>query len=332
MDSDLPTSVSKYPVVFLWTARILTSRITQVAMSTTKHYPVIIVGAGPVGLTTAINLCRLGIKTAVVERGPGIDHSPRATSYQPCVMAEMQECGILEDVKKKSMVNNILSYWIGEGPKKKRVAYVEKLEGGKHFSAGINCGQPVLAETILEHLRKHYDADVLFNQNVKALCQSDTQVTVRCADQHDKITEYTCDWLVGTDGAGSTVRKLLDIEFEGFSWPKEDFCASNVRYPFEKYGFTTANFILDSVNWAVVTVIDNTGLWRCAFGVKPGMTNDEIRAELDDHYKEIFPGWPGDGYELVQLNRYKPHQRCARQFRKGRCFLAGDAAHVRDAR
>jgi 2-polyprenyl-6-methoxyphenol hydroxylase-like FAD-dependent oxidoreductase len=78
----------------------------------------------------------------------------------------------------------------------------------------------------------------------------------------------------------------------------------------------------------VVTVIDDTGLWRCAFGVRAGLTNEQIRAELDEHYKHILPGWPGEGYELVQLNRYKPHQRCATQFRKERCFLAGDAAHV----
>jgi 2-polyprenyl-6-methoxyphenol hydroxylase-like FAD-dependent oxidoreductase len=293
-----------------------------------NHFTTIIVGAGPVGLTTAINLARLGIQVLVLERGQGIDQSPRATSYQPCVMAEMEETGILEDVKKKAMINNVLSFWIGSGPEKKQVAYVEKMEGGEKFPAGINCGQPILAQTIMEHLLSRYEAEVRFGQRVEELSQSDSLVTVVCRDHDGKTTMYTCDYLVGADGAGSTVRKLLDIEFEGFSWPKEDFCASNIRYPFEKYGFTTANFVLDSVNWGVITVIDNTGLWRCAFGVRPGMTNDEIRAELDEHYKHIFPGWPGEGYELVQLNKYKPHQRCASTFRKGRCFLAGDAAHV----
>lgn len=295
------------------------------------HYPVIIVGAGPVGLMTAINLARLGVKVCVIERGPGMDQSPRATSYQPCVMAEMHECGILEDVKKKSVVNNILSYWVGQGPEKTRVAYVEKLEGGQHFPSGINCGQPVLTETIHEHILKHYDAEVHFNRRLVKLQQTDLQVELTTVDENAVERVYTCDWLVGADGAGSTVRKLLDISFDGFSWPKEDFVAANIRYPFEKYGFTTANFVMDSVHWAVVTVIDDKGLWRCAFGVKEGMTNEEIRAEVDEHFKNIFPGWPGDGYELVQLNKYKPHQRCASQFRKGRCFLAGDAAHVSSA-
>jgi 2-polyprenyl-6-methoxyphenol hydroxylase-like FAD-dependent oxidoreductase len=105
--------------------------------------------------------------------------------------------------------------------------------------------------------------------------------------------------------------------------------ATNVRgYPFEKYGFTTANFIMHPVHWAVVTVLDASPIWRIAFGVRAGMSNEEIRAEVDEHYKYIFPEWPGDGYELVELNKYKPHQRCAATFRKGRICLAGDAAHV----
>ena len=294
-----------------------------------NHFATIIVGAGPVGLTTAINLARLDVQVLVLERGQGIDQSPRATSYQPCVMAEMEETGILDDVRRKSVINDVLSFWIGTGPEKKRVTYVEKKEGGDKFPSGINCGQPVLTQTILEHLLSKYDrTEVRFGQRVDELRQSESQVTVVCRDPEGRATTYTCDYLVGADGAGSTVRKLLDIEFEGFSWPKEDFCASNIRYPFRDYGFTSANFVLHPVHWGVITMIDDTGLWRCAFGVDPGMTNDEIRAELDEHYKYIFPGWPGKGYELVELNRYKPHQRCASTFRKGRCFLAGDAAHV----
>ena len=294
-----------------------------------QHYPILIVGAGPVGLTTAINIARLGVSVAVVERGGGIDQSPRATSYQPCVMAEMQETGILNDVKKQSMINNFLSYWKGSGPEKKLVATVEKMEGGDMFPWGINCGQPVLTQITMDHLQARYDVDVHFNQRVDKIEQTERLVTVACTNpETGEETVYTCDWLVGADGAGSTVRRLLDIKFEGFSWPKEDFVATNLRYDFKKYGFTTANFIMDPVRWAVITVIDNTGLWRCAFGVKAGMTNEEIRAELDNYYKDILPGWPGDGYELVQLNKYKPHQRCAETYRKGRCLLAGDAAHV----
>ena len=300
----------------------------QVPATEASHHSVIIVGAGPVGLTVATNLAKLGVRVLILERSHEIDQSPRAASYQPCAQAELLETGTLEDVKKESIINDILSFWV-DG---KKVAHVEKREGGDIFPAGINCPQPQLAAILLRHLTTKYDSEARFNQNVIAIEQvnSANHVALTALDPTtNKETKYTCDWLVGADGAGSSVRKLCDIPFEGFSWPKEDFVATNLRYDFFQHGFTTANFIVDPVNWAVVTILDKTGLWRCAFGVRAGLTNEEIREELDEHYKKIFPVWPIE-YELVQLNKYKPHQRCAKTFRSGRVLLAGDAAHVSD--
>lgn len=291
-----------------------------------SHHGVIIVGAGPVGLTVAINLAKQGVRVLVLERGHQIDQSPRAASYQPCSQAELVEAGVYEDVKKESIVNDVLSFWY----KGERVGYVEKREGGQIFPAGINCPQPQLAAILLRHLTTKYESEVRFNQKVIAVQQKEGTDLVKLTaldPNTDKETQYTCDWLVGADGAGSGVRKLCDIPFEGFSWPKEDFVATNLRYDFFQHGFTSANIVVDPVHWAVVTILDNTGLWRCAFGLRAGLTNEEIRQELDEHYKHIFPVWPID-YELVQLNKYKPHQRCAKTFRLGRVLLAGDAAHV----
>lgn len=291
-----------------------------------EHRQVIVVGAGPVGLTTATNLARLGVPVLVLEKHHEVDQSPRAASYQPCAQAELLETGSLEDVKKASIINDVLSFWI----KGQKVAHVEKREGGSIFPAGINCPQPKLAEILLHHLTTKYNSEVRFNQMVVEIEQDAEEklVSLLAVDPASgEETRYTCDWLTGTDGAGSSVRKLSNILFEGFSWPKEDFVATNVRYDFFQHGFTTANFIMDPVHWAVVTILDDTGLWRIAFGVTAGLSNEEIRAELDEHYKHIFPVWPVN-YELVQLNKYKPHQRCAQTFRKGRILLAGDAAHV----
>lgn len=289
----------------------------------TDHHPVIVVGCGPVGLLVAINLARQAVPVLILERSHQIDQSPRAASYQPCSQAELLETGALEDIRKESIINDIQSFWVG----KERVAYVEKKEGGKLFPSGINCPQPTLAKILLEHLVNKYSAVVKFNQKVIAVEQDGESVIVTAVDPtSDKETTYVTDWLVGCDGAGSGVRKFSNIDFEGFSWPKENFVATNVRFDFRKYGYTTGNFIMDPVHWAVVAVLDDTGLWRVAFGVKAGMTNDEIRAELDEHYKHIFPVWPAE-YKLEALNKYTPHQRCASTFRKGRVLLAGDAAH-----
>ncbi|KAF9774054.1 hypothetical protein IL306_008018 [Fusarium sp. DS 682] len=273
--------------------------------STSETHPVIIVGAGPVGLITAVNLAKLNVPVLVLERNHQVDQSPRAAVYQPCAQAELLESGTLDDVRKESVINDVLSFWRN----RERVASVEK--------------------TKVDHLLNKYNAEIKFCQKVIEISSDtgDNTVQVVAVDTNTNLeTRYTCNWLLGADGAGSAVRRLSDITFDGFSWPKEDFVATNVRFDFMKHGFSTANFIMDPVHWSVVCILDDTGLWRCAFGVKAGMTNDEIRAEIDEHYKHIFPVWPVE-YELVELNKYKPHQRCASTFKKGRVLLAGDAAH-----
>lgn len=282
-------------------------------------------GAGPVGLLTALNVARTGAKPLILERNETIDQSPRAISYQPCAQAELLEAGILEDVRKRSVVNDVQSWWIG----KEKVASVEKREGGTLFPAGINCGQPALAEIMVDHLKSQYDVHVRFGQRVIAIDQTEYGVTITSINpKTEQQTIYTCDWLVGADGAGSSVRKLLGVEWAGFSWPKEQFVATNLRYPFRKYGFSASNFIADPVHWGIVVALDDKDLWRCAFGVKQGLTDDEIRANLDEYYRHLLPNFENEKYELVESKKYTVHQRCATQFRKGRCLLAGDAAHV----
>jgi 2-polyprenyl-6-methoxyphenol hydroxylase-like FAD-dependent oxidoreductase len=109
-----------------------------------EHHQVIVVGCGPVGLTTATNLARLGVPVLILERNHQVDQSPRASAYQPCAQAELLETGTLDDVKAQSVINDRLSFWVN----KERVAYIDKREGGQIFPAGINCPQPQLGTTL----------------------------------------------------------------------------------------------------------------------------------------------------------------------------------------
>ena len=203
------------------------------------HFPVIVVGAGPVGFLTATNIAKQGVRVLVLERWDQVDQSPRAASYQPCAQAELLESGTFDDVRKHSIINDVVTFWY----KGERKAFIRKSEGGSIFPSGINCPQPKLAEILQEHLLTKYDAEVRFSQKVIALQDTGESVSVTTVNPHTNVqSQYTCDWLVGADGAGSAVRKLAGIDFEGFSWPKEDFVATNITgYPFEDYGFTTAN-------------------------------------------------------------------------------------------
>jgi hypothetical protein len=198
---------------------------------------------------------------------------------------------------------------------------------------GLNYSQSDFTNIILQHLQKETNARILFGHKITSITTSAESVRItvaRVGVHHSEPNDreiIEASWLVGADGGRSTVRAESGIAFEGFTWPKEEFVATNVYYPFDKYGFTGRNFMIDSTNWAIIAKISNDNLWRVPYGVKPGMTKDRILEELPQRFKNILPG-PGEGYTVKQANSYRPHQRCAARFRKGRMILVGDAAHI----
>ncbi|KAK7894366.1 hypothetical protein LTR67_006127 [Exophiala xenobiotica] len=301
---------------------------------TPSQTQVLIAGAGPVGAFTALILARNGIEVTLVEANADIDSSPRAMAFQPCALAEMVEAGIYDEMLEHSVKNAVISWWrAGLGAEKKHVATIATTEGHEPFLTGLNCAQSVVTRLLLSHLEKEPAATIHFGHRVvDVVAEADAKhvvVTLQqtASESSEKTLKIKAGWLVGADGGRSTVRAAADIGFEGFTWPKEEFVATNVYYPFEKYNYTNRNFIIDPVHWAIVGKISNEGLWRVAYGTRPGLTEAQIRAELPEHYKYILPG-PGTDYRVEQVNKYRPHQRCAETFRKGRILLAGDAAHL----
>jgi 2-polyprenyl-6-methoxyphenol hydroxylase-like FAD-dependent oxidoreductase len=198
--------------------------------------------------------------------------------------------------------------------------------------AGIHLGQGELAEITLVHCQQQPSFRIIWGQIFAGMQQPGENGKSVTATFVGPTGErfYTCDYLVGCDGAGSSVRRSLCIPFEGFTWGDFRFVASNVRYDFEGLGgFATANMIVDEEDWALIA---RTGPgdapWRVAFGVRTDIPESEILAELPKKYERIFPGPRPLKYELVSANPYWAHQRVATTLRVGRVVLCGDAAHV----
>ncbi|KEF59441.1 uncharacterized protein A1O9_04285 [Exophiala aquamarina CBS 119918] len=298
---------------------------------------VVVAGAGPVGLLAALTLARRAISVLVLEKGEDVDDSPRAMAFQPCAVAEMIELGIYDDVKVACIPDATISWWRArtEDSHHRHLATISTSDNVKNGAekplSGLNIGQDVLSRILLKHLTQYSNAKVLWKHAVVGLEDMGGHVKVRYqldSQGTDALQQsILAKWLIGADGARSAVRKSLAVGFEGFTWPKEEFVASNVYYPFEKYGFTSRNFVIDGVNWAIVAKIREDGLWRVAFGTTPGTSEEEIRAHLQDSYKYIFPG-PATGWKLERLNTYRPHQRCVTSMRVGCVLLVGDAAHL----
>ena len=137
--------------------------------------------------------------------------------------------------------------------------------------------------------------------------------------------ELRARWVIGADGAGSTVRRLLGLPFDGMTWP-ERFVATNVYYDFERYGYARATFVIDDRFGAVIAILNNEGLWRCTYMEDAALPEETFLERLPRAYEAILPGQ--GSYELERASPYRMHQRSAQRYRVGRVVLAGDAAHV----
>lgn len=97
-------------------------------------------------------------------------------------------------------------------------------------------------------------------------------------------------WIVGTDGANSTIRKDLGLTFEGITWDKQ-LVATNVYYPFDaKNGWTDSNFIITPDNWFMAVKITKDGLWRVTYGEVIGCSDEELIDRQASKFEKMVSG------------------------------------------
>jgi 3-(3-hydroxy-phenyl)propionate hydroxylase len=143
--------------------------------------------------------------------------------------------------------------------------------------------------------------------------------------------QHAFDYVIGCDGGRSAVRKCLDIEFEGYTWP-ERFLVLTTLFDFEQMlGCCPRSYISDPEEWTNLFKVsgdDLKGRWRAVFPARENETDEEAFSEpaVRRRMHKLWQDHPMES--LVHRNIYRVHQRVAKAFRSGRVFLAGDAAHV----
>ncbi|KAJ9605068.1 hypothetical protein H2200_010458 [Cladophialophora chaetospira] len=283
---------------------------------------VIVVGAGPVGLLVALRLAKAGIPTTVLEMLPYVEQSPRAAVYHTVAVRELDRAGVLEDCRKVGSTGTDVCWRKVTG---EIIAEVDRRPEPGEYEVLV-LGQHVLAEVIFTHYKRCKGSQVLFNHKVTEVKNSATGADLT-VETPDGVKNFHARYVVGADGGRSSVRRLSNIPFEGFTW---DFnlVACNVIYPFEKYGFQGGNFIVDHDHWCLIAKLAEPGLWRCSYGELPGLTHDQLIERQPMKFEAIFPGPRPLNYDLKMASPYKINQRCATTFHKDSVLLAGDAAHL----
>jgi 3-(3-hydroxy-phenyl)propionate hydroxylase len=292
--------------------------------------PVLIAGGGPVGVIAALALARQGIAVQVFEAEPHVNDNPRAATTHAATLEILDRLGLVDEVIRRGLMEPKFRVWNRE-PRQLIVEFdFGVLKNDTPYPYVVQCEQHKLANMTIERLRQLPHASVEFDARVTSFEQSadHVDVTVETASGARTISGA---FLIGCDGGRSTVRKALDIEFEGYTHA-ERFLILTTTFSFEtSYAECSRNYFSDVNEWCAlfkVTGDDGNGLWRLLFPTRPGETDAEAfdEASVQRRLQNFFPK-VGD-YPVTHRNIYNVHQRVAASFRKGRVFLAGDSAHV----
>jgi 3-(3-hydroxy-phenyl)propionate hydroxylase len=284
---------------------------------------VIVVGAGPVGLVTAYGLARRGVSVTVLEAEDDVVDSPRAMVYHWALLEDLERLDLLAEIDRRGFRKDDYGYRVhttGE-----MLTYtLDSLADETPFPYNIHLGQDALCTIVLERLNTFPHATVRWGTPVTALEQDagGVRVTARTSEGEE---QHDAAWLIGSDGARSTVRGLLAVPFEGMTWAQR-FVATNVFYDFAAHGYTRSVFLMDDVHGAVIAKITDQDLWRVTYSEPLTEPEERIGARLPAQYAAILPD--DRAYEVERYAPYRLHQRAAERFRVGRVLLAGDAAHA----
>jgi 3-(3-hydroxy-phenyl)propionate hydroxylase len=283
-----------------------------------------------VGVITALALARQGIPVRVLEAENRVDDNPRAATTHAATIEMLAELGLVEEVMARGLIEPKFRIW----DRASRELIVEfdfgVLAQDTRFPYVVQCEQHKLANMAISHLLNFPHARIDFSTRAVAVQQFDDRVELVVETAGGSRTVIG-SYLVGADGGRSTVRKALGIEFEGYTHP-ERFLILTTPFSFDAtYAQCSRNYFSDPQEWCAlfkVTGDDGKGLWRLLFPTRPEESDREALQE-DAAQRRLQSFFPKRGsYSIVHRNLYNVHQRVAASFRRGRVFLAGDAAHV----
>ena len=293
-----------------------------------ERLPVVIAGAGPTGLMCALALRRQDIPVVLFEAEPALTRDLRAGSFHPPTLDMMAPYGITARMLETGI--KVRHWQIRNKPGDLIAEFdLELLAADTPHPYRLHLEQHKLTPIQLDILRQDGRAEIHFGHQITGFTQNADSVSV-AVETASTTRTIEASWLVGADGGRSAVRKGLDVEFEGFTWP-EIFVVASTPYDFGARGFARNTYIADPVEFGAMFKVPDDGppgLWRIAYPANPDESDEALLSpERVEAAMQRFNARP-EPYEIRYKSTYRVHQRVAAAFRAGRVLLAGDAAHL----
>ncbi|MFC9330652.1 FAD-dependent monooxygenase [Kitasatospora sp. NPDC057015] len=287
---------------------------------------VLIVGAGPTGLTLACTLARQGVTVRVIEKSPGFHRISRGKALNPRSLEVLADLGLGERLTAAGRTGLVFrKYFAGE-----HVSDTDPLaeppDGPESRYAGPLSIPQWRTEDLLRERLAEYGVQVELGTELVGFTQDEQGVRAELADGR----RIPADYLVGCDGARSPVRRRLQVAFEGRTDEQQTMFCGDVEVDGE----------LDPTVWhqwfgpdgaVLLCPFEGSSVWQFQATPETGPDGRPLEPSLEG-FQRIFDRharMPGVRLRnATWLSVWRANVRMAEHFRVGRVFLAGDAAHV----
>ena len=302
----------------------------------TTAVPVCIIGAGPIGMTGALLLSRLGIPTLLVERRSELNTHPRSRFVDTNTMELLREF----DLEKQVEVTGLGPDWTEfnrwcNGLTKTEYARIPSptfhtVPRDTSPCLPVMTAQDLVENELLAKIREQPNIDVRFHTEASDLEQDEAGTRLRLHSTKtgtDDVVE--AEYTIGADGPGSSTRAVIGTELETDPRPVNSqdviFHADLSKYVEGRKGALLYN-TPPTGGMVVFQPLDGVRRWRCQITVPtPELISEEAAAE---RIRNALGTEDEISMEIVSMSMWQPTPGCTTRFSSGRVFLAGDAAHV----
>jgi len=293
-----------------------------------QNHPVVIVGTGPVGLTTALEIARHGQRCVVLESELQVSEGSRAIVFTRRSMEILQQVGVAQRVTETG-----LPWCYGNSIYRgQRVFRMENARADDdRFFPMINLQQQYLEEYLVDAVQANPLIELRWGNRVNKVEQKGEQAWVE-VDTPEGSYELRADWLVACDGARSGIRTAMNLLMEGASYEGR-FVIADIRIdlplPTERLAFFDPSW---NPGNTILMHREPHGIWRVDYQLPAGedpedaLRPESLKARIDAQLEMI--GFGGTPWEMDWSSVYSARALTLPEYVHGHVIFAGDAAHM----
>ncbi|SIQ12082.1 3-(3-hydroxy-phenyl)propionate hydroxylase [Aromatoleum tolulyticum] len=298
-------------------------RPPEIAEGRDGHCPVVIVGAGPVGLSAAIDLAQQGLRVLLLDNDDTVSIGSRGVCYAKRTLEVLDRLGCAEE-----MVQKGVSWNVGRTFFREEEVFNFNLcpEPDHHRPGMINLQQYYLEDDLIKRARLLPNLEIRFRNNVIGVTPDAEQATLR-VETPDGAYTLSADWLIVADGARSPIRTMLGLDIDGKIFMDRFLIADVVMkadFPTERWFWFDPPF---HRNQSVLLHRQADNVFRIDFQL--GWNADPEEEKKPENVIPRIKAMLGDDreFELEWVSVYTFQCRRMNRFNHGRVLFVGDAAH-----